>query len=448
MTKLNLDLRATRRHDAVWSFGGGIGDASMLQRKDVRRQLLMCRNDLGFRHVACGGIFGREMGVIRADGSFSFDRIEPMLDWLLESGLVPFLRLSPPPDSADAMRWRDLVKALATHIDGRYGCDAREWYFEIDQPARGDAPADATADDFADFDTIARAIKDIHPEYRVGWHASGGVEPVDRFLARVAIDAEGTDLPQCDFLTIGGLGTRCLDPAAVRQKLSAACGEATPLIVIGSDEDAAGERAFARDGLSRAAYVARTAVDLLGVCQGIITCNISDIEPRPATGWAGGEPFHNGRGLVTVNDIPKGAFNALRLLHEHGGYHSERLSSHWTDAPPGLGCLPTRSENTLRLLFWLDQPSITAGATRFTIEGIPESVSEAHIEVIRPAAGSAFEAWIKLDKPQFVNRDVLDALESASVPAQADVNFREYPPRLEPGMVMQLTMNLPYDEVE
>jgi hypothetical protein len=101
----------------------------------------------------------------------------------------------------------------------------------------------------------------------------------------------------------------------------------------------------------------------------------------------------------------------------------------------------------LRLLFCLAREPGAAGPVRFTIEGVPATVSDAHVEVIRPGAGSAFEAWNQLGKPQFVNREVLDSLELASLPAQANVNFREYPPRLEPGMVMQLTINLPFDEV-
>ena len=56
------------------------------------------------------------------------------------------------------------------------------------------------------------------------------------------------------------------------------------------------------------------------------------------------------------------------------------------------------------------------------------------------------ETWLKAGRPPFVNRELLDALEDASHPAVAEVDFREYPPRLEPGMVMQLTIPLPYDE--
>jgi hypothetical protein len=448
MTQLHLDLNApTRTHDAVWAFGGSVCHASMLIRKDVRRHLMMCRDELGFRHVACRGMLGADMSVIGPDGAFSFDKIEPVMDWLLENGMVPFLRLAEPePAAADASRWRELVKALATHVDGRYGCDAREWFFEIVPAASGDGPAGAASGDaFQSFDAILRAIKAVHPEYRVGWHAANGDEPLDRFMACVAAPPEGdaAEPPRCDFLTTDGCG----DAATIRRKLSVAWGDATPLIVLGWGGEAAGNAASVHDECNHAAVIVRSAIELSNVCQGVVTRNISDIDAGGDRGPGGGEPFHDGRGLITVNDVRKGAFHALRLLHEHGGYHGERLASHWTDAPPGLACLATRSESTLRLLFCLTREPGVAGPVRFTIDGIPASVHDAQVEVIRPGAGSAFEAWTQLGKPQFVNREVLDALELASLPAQASVNFREYPPRLEPGMVMQLTINLPFDDV-
>ena len=53
--------------------------------------------------------------------------------------------------------------------------------------------------------------------------------------------------------------------------------------------------------------------------------------------------------------------------------------------------------------------------------------------------------WAELGKPQFVNRYLLDDLEAASHPATTEVNFEEFPPRLEDGMTLQLTIPLPDD---
>lgn len=49
-------------------------------------------------------------------------------------------------------------------------------------------------------------------------------------------------------------------------------------------------------------------------------------------------------------------------------------------------------------------------------------------------------------RPAIVNRDVPALLETANHPAMADIDFCEYRPRLEPGMVMRLTIQEPWDE--
>jgi hypothetical protein len=189
---------------------------------------------------------------------------------------------------------------------------------------------------------------------------------------------------------------------------------------------------------------------LTDVAHGAVSLDLSDIYEEESVGLRL-EPFHGGRGLVTVNDIRKASFNAFRLLRDHSGYHSQRIPVRWTDPIEGLGCLATKEEYTLRLLAWYhpEPPAIGAsprGMAAFGVEGLGESIRFGQVEVIRPGAGSPYETWLKAGRPPFVNRELLDALEDASHPAVAEVDFREYPPRLEPGMVMQLTIPLPYDE--
>ena len=398
MTVLRLDLAApTRPHSAIWSFGGGVESPALLLRQDVRRHVLMCRDECGLRHVAIDDVLGEASA---ARPAFDPDRIESNLDWLLENGITPFLHLIP---SAgwDAGQSRAALVALITHIDGRYGCDAREWFFELGR-ADGDREP---------FEASAAAMKQIHPEYRAGVRLAG----------------PAAELPHCDFVTADG--------EADIQASRAAAGN-LPVIVIGDKNVSSG------DSCGRAALAAQTVSRWAESCAGIIWQDMTDIDS--AALHQATLPFHAGRGLITVNDIRKPAFHLLRLMNEHGGYHGEQLQSQWTDAPPGLGCIATRSETTLRLLAWLSPDA--AGPARFQLEGLPESVTMGHVEVIRPLAGSAVEEWVRLEKPTFVNRHILEMLELSSLPAQADVDFREYPPRLEPGMVMQLTIDLPYSD--
>ena len=469
MTQLHIDLKARAPINAAWAFGGSVSHAPLLLRKDVRRHLQLCRDELGFQHVRCDGMLSDAMGVFRLDGSCDFTAVERALDGLMEAGVMPFLRLTDPTATDDA-RWYERVKALATMIDERYGCDAREWHFEV--PAAGGV--EAGEDYLRRYDSAVRAIKEVHAEFRVGGPGVGGAEALDAFLAHVAkghFATPSTEEPhaasaaaRCDFITVdagqngpagpngGEAGARRAASselrehlAAVRRKVTDALGENVPLICGGWDRVAG----TARDACGHAAYVAEMAAAVSESAQGSLYGTASDIGDGSEAGPFRFEAFHGGRGLLTVNEIRKAAFHAFRLLGEHRGYHCERLVTTWTDPVEGVGCLASVEEYTLRLLCWYhrDTPaSATEAPTTFIIEGLPQSVHMAQVEVIRPGAGSAYEAWTELGRPQFVNLQALDALEAASRPGMAEVDFREYPPRLQPGMVVQFTIPLPFEE--
>lgn len=494
MTQLHLDLNAPRQAvNSVWTFGGDAGHAASLLRADVRRQIRICHEELGFRHVRCAGILSDDMGVAQDDGTYDFTKVERVLDVLLEAGLTPLLDLSAVPRSltrdglqdcepAEWPRWHALIHAFATFLDGRYGCDVEQWHFEIDRSDEDVPPENF----FRLYDIAAGAIKQVQPAYRVGGPGAVSAASLDAFLEHVAEKrnpsrqhssgasrlseagegAETTSQPsdelkaeasRCDFITARLDPREAASDAALRERFAAArarvtatLGEATPLFCTEVHGPAGDESTSAHDACDFAAFTCQTVVALAAddACQGVVVQNISDID-FPIDDSLRRDPFHGGRGLLTVNDVRKAAFNALHILRQHGGYHALRVPFTWSDSIDGLGCLATMEEHTLRVLAWYCPPAgvpLPPGGARFTIEGLAESVKWGQVEVIRPGAGSAYEAWEKIGRPQFVNRDVLDALEGASQPAAAEVDFQEYPPRLEPGMVMQLTIPLPWGE--
>jgi xylan 1,4-beta-xylosidase len=455
MTQLHLDLQsAGDRVEPVWTFGGTVAHAPLLLRKDVQRHLQICRDELGFRHLRCRGLLSDEMGVLHPDGSLDFTQVEEALDVVMENHYVPYVELAGVPRSLaqpgappeDWGRWYDLVHALAERIDGRYGCDANDWYFQVGDDAsswRG-----TREEFFRLYDVAARAIKEVSATLRVGPVAGGG-EWLDEFLRHVAGKSEDYALEagRCDFVALTSLGARSPGDAlaAARQKVTETLGENIPLICR-IDEVPGGSP----DDCARAAAVVGAMAGLTELAHGAVSLDVSDIDEETGAGFRL-EPFHGGRGLLTVNDIRKASFNAFRLLRDHSGYHSQRVPVRWTDPIDGLGCLATKEEYTLRLLAWYYPDAAPLGASpramaTFSVDGLAESIRFGQVEVIRPGAGSPYETWLKSGRPPFVNRELLDALEDASHPATAEVDFREYPPRLEPGMVMQLTVPLPYDE--
>jgi beta-xylosidase len=255
------------------------------------------------------------------------------------------------------------------------------------------------------------------------------------------------DVQRCDFVTFNGLppagaavdAKELIDHAtALRQKVTTALGETVPLILSAWSVAGVGHPT-AHDRCAAGAAVAAAMAPLAEVVNGAIYGAMTDVDDEAAPRF---EPFHGGRGLVTVNDVRKASFNVLKLLNEHIGY---RVNWNWIEPADGLTAFVSKDyHHVVRILASYDRWGAT-GPAKFEIQGLPTSVQWGQVQVIRPGAGSALESWVEQGQPPFVNRGVLDDLEAGSHPATTEVNFIDYPPRLEPGMTLQLTIPIPDD---
>jgi xylan 1,4-beta-xylosidase len=459
-TTLHLDLRKADTYlQNPWAFGGGVSTAANLLRKDVQRALLSCRDDLGFRHVRFHGVFDDAMRIVKPDGSYDFTTIEVAFDWLMEQGFSPYVGLSGVPSGwagddgvtpADPEKWVDLCRALAAFVDGRYGCDAQEWHFEVwQQPNRVDRWAANPRDYFRLYDLTARSLKSVNSQLKVGGPAADDAEWTSAFVDHLAEPSTdfGLDMARCDFVAVRSprASVRAGDLAdllrAVRGRVTEKLGESTPVLLAGWS--AAGlDGSPEHDTCAAAARVVSQMAAVAEHCQGCIYDRVSDCD-QPADQPIRFEPFHGGAGLLTVNDVKKASFNAMKLWHEHIGYRMDTT----TDEPiDGLTIFATKDyHNVVRILAAYDQPGARTAA-KFSLSGLPDSVKWGQVQVLRPAAGSPLEAWSEQGRPLFVNRFLLDDLDAGSHPFVTEVNFQEFPPRLETGMVLQLTIPVP-DEV-
>ncbi|HEX8915078.1 MAG TPA: hypothetical protein VF796_22190 [Humisphaera sp.] len=457
-TTLHLDLRKADAYlHNPWAYGGGVSSAAALLRKDVQRALLTCRDELGFRHVRFGGVFDDAMKVLRPDGSYDFTTLEVAFDWLMEQGFSPYvgltgvpaaLRTEGSPNPADVEKWADLCRALAAFVDGRYGCDAQEWHFEVwQEPDRADHWSGTREEFFRLYDLTAKGIKSVNSQLKVGGPAAADPAWVSAFVDHLAEPSAtfGLDMARADFVSFvappEAVATADLvdRAAAVRRHVTEKLGESTPVILAGWS--AAGRTPGpAHDACAAGAAVVAAMTAVAEHVQGCIYDRVSDCDQG---GELRLEPFHGGAGLVTVNDVKKASFNALKLLNEHVAYRFEPTT---VDEPTdGLTIFATKDyHNVVRIVAAYDKPGAT-GPAKFVIEGLPESVRYGQVQVLRPAAGSPLEAWAEQGKPLFMNRYLIDDLEMGSHPHVTEVNFREFPPRLEAGMVIQLTVPVPDD---
>src|SRR5919199_712506 len=121
--------------------------------------------------------------------------------------------ITPPKDYG---KWEGLVRALVEHWTARYGADeVREWYFEVwNEPNLDAFWSGSQAEYFKLYETTARAVKSVSPEYRVGGPATAG----RAWIAETINFAAQRGVP-LDFITTHDYGVegRGFDEGGVQQ---------------------------------------------------------------------------------------------------------------------------------------------------------------------------------------------------------------------------------------
>jgi xylan 1,4-beta-xylosidase len=299
--------------------GRNVGD-------ELAEAFRIVRRELGAESVRAHAIFHDSLGVYReVDGRpvYDFDRADAALERLLETGLRPVVELSfMPRDLAlhpdrtvfdyrgiispprDMDRWSELVTAFVRHLEERFGRDeVRSWPFEVWNEAnlRVFWAADEAAY-FDLYDATARAVKAADPELRVGGPSTAAVGWVDDLLEHAA----AADVP-VDFVTTHTYGLPPLDLRPITARagrpelpiywtewgISPTHGSPINDSVWGAPIVCAGMRSAAGRLDALAYWVASDHFVELG-------------EPERL--------FHGGFGLLTVGNLRKPRYWALRVL--------------------------------------------------------------------------------------------------------------------------------------
>lgn len=118
---------------------------------DMQEHIRLVQSEIGFKYGRIWGILSSEM-LYEGNGinDFNFDKIDQILDFLMEVNLVPFLELTPKPKvihkSVDEdiffqpysqkertdEEWYNMLSKFIKHCINRYGSNVVEsWYFEV-----------------------------------------------------------------------------------------------------------------------------------------------------------------------------------------------------------------------------------------------------------------------------------------------------------------------------
>jgi xylan 1,4-beta-xylosidase len=276
--------------------------------------------------VRAHAIFHDSLGVYReVDGRpiHDFERVDAAVERLLQTGLRPVIELSfMPRDLAsdpgrtvfdyvgiispprDLGRWSELVAGLVRHVIDRFGRDeVRTWAFEVwNEPNLKVFWSADEAAYFELYDVSVRAVRSVDPTLRVGGPATAAVGWVDDLLAHVA----EADVP-LDFLSTHTYGLPPLDlrPITARFGRSDLPLWWTEWGVSPKHGSPINDSAWA------APLVCRGMRSAAGRLESLAYWVASDHFVEL------GEPerlFHGGFGLLTIGNLRKPRFWAIRIL--------------------------------------------------------------------------------------------------------------------------------------
>jgi xylan 1,4-beta-xylosidase len=212
--------------DHFWSRCVGAGRANEGLRANWQEQLKLCVDQCGFRYLRFHGLFHDDMFVYRewqGKPAYNWQYIDDLFDRMLAIGIRPFVELTFFPsdvagDNRDAMWWKghgtppkdftlwaEIVGNFARHCIGRYGSDeVRSWFFEIWNEPNLQGFWNGTQQQFFEmYRIIARTLKNIDPQLRIGGPATSSFHPDEAVYQRLKAKK---DISAADFIGVESKG--------------------------------------------------------------------------------------------------------------------------------------------------------------------------------------------------------------------------------------------------
>jgi len=471
--ELQINTQKKSSLNNFWNMGGNTCHVSLWFRSDLQNHLKIVKEELGFKYIRAHGILNDEMDIIQEDGSFSFKKVIEALEIIKGIGLYPFVELSSMPKElasnetfithypfrsappADWGEWSRLVKEFMLAIYTHFGeKELMDWYFEVWNEPDIHFWQGTMDEYFKLYDLAYKAVKDVCVDLKVGGPATARTSWVSEFTEHMASDNNGAD---CDFLSTHAYPSDIafVDSdkgdvelcnsnimkhlfCEVRKNVNRNLSADIP-VIIGEWNSSAGPLAFNHDDANNAPYIVKTMLDLMPYCQGSLYWNISDIYEE--CGFHS-EPFHGGYGLITVNDLRKASFHAFKMLNSHTGEIIEHSFSDQIE--DSLGALVTQDDDEIKvLIYYYQEPdSSSSPSVNISITGLSEEIEEIEEISLSAGRGSAYETWLEMKKPSYVNREILRTLDVASHP---EVNvYKEFRSsyQIKPASLLQFNIKL------
>jgi xylan 1,4-beta-xylosidase len=425
-------------------FFHGVNDQGINVGEEFAQALRMAHQELGVDRVRAHGILLDDLSVYSEPNgrpAYNFDGVDRVYDRLLSLGLRPVVELSfmpralaqdpdatvfdyraivsPPKDWA---RWRALVGALAQHLVERYGiAEVADWGFEVWNEANLEVFwTSSKSDYFRLYDEAAGAIKAVDARLKVGGPATAAAGWIADFAAHIV----DSGIP-VDFLATHTYGNLPLDVAATA--IDVGLGRRP----VWWTEWGVSPRHFAKvnDSVLGGPFVLHgmfSAMDRADyLAYWVVSDHFEELGRPPRL-------LHGGFGLLTVGNLRKPRYWALRMLEMLGpdrlsvdveGDGSESMVQALATSSPGGG---------VQVLIWngtLDQTKQDGaalldrtvrlrigdlGAARYTVEHW--RLDREHSNILRHWQAAGGPAWP--DAAGWQRLRVADRMEALQPPSQ------------------------------
>ncbi len=460
-----IDLKAPGKPcPHYWEFCVGSCHAATILREDVREQIRKAHRECGFRYLRFHGLFNDDMSVyfvpMFGEPMISFYNIDSIFDFLLDTGMKPFIELGFMPSALasgdqtcfhykgnvtmpkDDGEWQRLIRLLGEHLIERYGIDeVSQWFFEVWNEPNLNFFFDGTQEDYFHlYELTARALKEVDPRLQVGGPATSvnaWIVPFRSFCQenRVPLDFITTHhYPSDDPLsTMGMNGPGKKGKMFDKEQLAKLPPEELQRMVedfikpkenknprdilaqmTEKAREEAGDYPFFYtewngskefDTSYQAAFVTQTIAYNQGLVKGYSFWTVSDIFEE--MGMKPG-PFKNEFGIQTNHGVAKPVYRVFQALHQAGDV---LLPVEKQDDYVEVLALTNGDEASIFVYNHdLERRAAQARQVELKLAG----GAQVWKAVIDEAHCNPLKAWQDMGSPDYLNRDQLAALHKAS----------------------------------
>jgi len=501
-----ITLKKTERKPLVknWNQMIDVGSAEDLSLAIVQRQILRLKEELHFQYIRFWDLYSPAMFLDRhlKDNVYNFNRLDSILDFLVEHNLKPYIELRKKPKKVirnvnenlmvrepeeldDPEAERHFMSSLIIHLINRYStAEVESWYFEIWKTEREAYLHTTRIDDISDsitkylerFDSIAGCLRSYLPNIQVGgggFSLRYGEESLRENLIRwpeykqlpnfVSIYAYPYTVDSIDLKKNQSMNQNYLKETVFKvRQIMAETGFPINTLHVSEWNFSVSNRNLLNDHCMKGAYIMKNLMDTIDHVEIIGYWTMTDLYSEY---YDSVSVLFGGGGIFNKYGIPKPAYYAYDFLDKLGKYLLQKGDNYIITSNgnenfricchnlKGLSFqYGLREENDISVE-QLDSmfEDLRPLALEFDLPVVKEGDYRINILRLNQKHGSLLDEWVKMGSPVYLSKHDREYLNRVSAPRVNILETKSNGERLnfkvdlEPNEIMFIHATYLYD---